>query len=122
MNTDISVTQFIRSDAETLFDYWLNPEKIKTWIFPSGTDTIKEIKTDARTGGRFSFVIERDGKTIEHLGEYLTIDKPRKLVFSWAVADEEGSDRASGRGRVRPARFGHPAHGRGHRGGPAHRR
>jgi|GEM_PF-181738 len=92
-NSEISITRFIHSDTETLFDYWLEPEKIKTWIFPASTDTIDTIKTDPKVGGAFSFIILRNGEKIEHLGEYLEIDNPKKLVFTWAVADEEGSDR-----------------------------
>lgn len=91
--TEISVSQFIQADAEHLFDCWLDPDKIKTWIFPSSGDTIKSLKTDPAIGGTFSFVIERDTATIEHIGEYLAIEKPDRLVFTWAVADEEGSDR-----------------------------
>jgi uncharacterized protein YndB with AHSA1/START domain len=32
--TEVSVSRFILADAAKLFDYWLEPEKIKTWIFP----------------------------------------------------------------------------------------
>lgn len=91
--TEISVSQIIQADAKLLFDYWLEPEKIKTWIFPSPDDIIKKIETVPGVGGTFLFVIERDGDMIEHLGEYLEIERPNRLVFTWAVADEEGSDR-----------------------------
>jgi uncharacterized protein YndB with AHSA1/START domain len=41
---------------------------------------------DARIGGAFSFVLERDGQEIEHLGGYVEIDRPRRLAFTWNVS------------------------------------
>jgi uncharacterized protein YndB with AHSA1/START domain len=91
--TEVSVSRFILADAAKLFYYWLEPEKIKTWIFPSPGDTINTIKTDPRAGRAFNFTIRRGGETVEHVGKYLEIKRPEKLVFTWAVADEEGADR-----------------------------
>jgi uncharacterized protein YndB with AHSA1/START domain len=48
------------------------------------------ISVDARVGGRFSFLVRRQGTEIDHAGQYIEIDRPRRLVFSWAAgADTE---------------------------------
>lgn len=47
---------------------------------------------DARIGGSFAFVDRRDGKDVEHTGEYLEIARPRRLVFTLSV-DESAADR-----------------------------
>lgn len=38
-------------------------------------------------GGTFSFVVNRQGVEIDHVGEYLVIARPRRLVFTWATPD-----------------------------------
>ncbi len=69
------------------FDAWLDPEILGRWMFRTVVpdETIVRLQTDPRVGGAFSFVVLRQGQEIDHVGEYLEFDRPRRLVFTWGI-------------------------------------
>jgi uncharacterized protein YndB with AHSA1/START domain len=75
--------------AERVFDAWFDPEWLGRWMFgPNVRDErIVRLTLDARVGGKYSFVVERNGGEVDHVGEYLEIERPRLLVFTWATRD-----------------------------------
>lgn len=78
----LTVRRKIAASAEVLFDAWLEPASVSTWLRPSViSQTRAEI--DARVGGGFRIVMVRDDAEVLHSGRYLEIDRPRRLVFSW---------------------------------------
>lgn len=89
------VTRRFNTAPERVFDAWLDPSKINGFMFgPNLRDEeIVRIAVDARVGGSFAFVVRRQGEQIDHIGEYLEIDRPRRLVFTWGVAQDESRSR-----------------------------
>lgn len=83
------VTKRFSVSAERVFDAWLDPAMIGRWMFgPSvRAERIVRLGTEPRVGGKFSFVVDRAGVEIDHVGEYLEIERPRLLVFTWATRD-----------------------------------
>ena len=81
------VTQRFNVAAERVFDAWLTPDLIGQWMFGPALreEEVVRLTVDARVGGAFSFVVRRHGQEIDHIGEYLELDRPRRLVFTWGV-------------------------------------
>jgi uncharacterized protein YndB with AHSA1/START domain len=83
------VTKRFNVPAGRVFDAWLDPALIGRWMFGPNVreERIVRLGTEPRVGGKFSFVVERAGVEIDHVGEYLEIERPRLLVFTWATRD-----------------------------------
>jgi uncharacterized protein YndB with AHSA1/START domain len=69
---------------ERVFDAWLDPAMIGRWMF--GNEDIVRLSLDAHVGGAFSFAVRRQGKEIDHVGRYLYMRRPWRLVFTWGIA------------------------------------
>ncbi len=79
----VRVKREIRAPAEVLFDAWLDPASLGTWLRPSGVRETRA-ETDPREGGTFRIVMIDDEAAVVHSGTYLEIDRPRRLVFTWS--------------------------------------
>ncbi|MCG6114259.1 MAG: SRPBCC domain-containing protein [Mesorhizobium sp.] len=81
----LRVSRRFDAPPERVFDAWLDPAIARKWLFRTDTDEIIRAEIDARVGGGFTFVNRRGDEEIVHVGEYLEIDRPQRLVFSFAV-------------------------------------
>lgn len=83
--TTVRVTRDYDASVEDVFDAWLDPARAKRFLFATDTGEMIRADIDARVGGKFNLTDRRDGLDIEHVGEYEVIDRPRQIVFRFAV-------------------------------------
>jgi uncharacterized protein YndB with AHSA1/START domain len=81
----MTVTRHFDFPIERVFDAWLDPMRASKFLFASPTGRMVRADIDARVGGSFNFTDHRDGEDVEHVGTYVEIDRPRRLVFTFGV-------------------------------------
>lgn len=80
----LTVRREIAATADELFDAWLDPQSLGTWMRPcSEGSRDSDVRVDAREGGAFSITMHVGGDPRLHTGVYRRIDRPRRLVFTW---------------------------------------
>ena len=81
----LTVSHTYSSSAERVFDAWLDPDKAGRFLFATPDGKMIKVEIDPVVGGRFNFTERRGDIDAEHVGEYLEIDRPRRLVFEFGV-------------------------------------
>jgi uncharacterized protein YndB with AHSA1/START domain len=79
----VNVSKVINAPATKLFDAWLDPATLAKFMLPMPGMACPSVESDARVGGGFTIVMMVGENKIPHTGNYLTIDRPNKLVFTW---------------------------------------
>ncbi|MCM3786106.1 SRPBCC domain-containing protein [Neobacillus mesonae] len=78
------MTRHFEVPAERVFDAWLNQEIMRKWLFTlEGTN--KVAVNEPRVGGTWEIVDHRDGQDYRAIGEYLEINSPTKMMFTFEM-------------------------------------
>ena len=87
----VVVRRTIAASAEDLFDAWLDPLALAQWMRP-GTIQSTVARVEPHVGGSYEITMQAASGPILHKGVYRTIDRPRRLVFTWITAFTENQE------------------------------
>lgn len=91
----LRVTRRYAVSCERLFDAWLDADRARRWLFATPTGEMVRAEIDARPGGQWRFVERRGEDEVLHRGTYITVDRPNRLAFTFAVDEESEGERVS---------------------------
>jgi len=84
--TSVRLRRTLSADVQRVFEAWSTAEMMSRWFVVDPGWTVKAA-SDFRVGGKYRVEMSRgDGTTFVAFGEYLEIDAPRRLVFTWNSA------------------------------------
>jgi uncharacterized protein YndB with AHSA1/START domain len=83
--TLVVVTQVMAVAPEAVFDAWLDASHAGAWLFATPTGRIVEVAIDPVVGGAFRITDRRDGEDVLHVGTFLELERPARLVFEFGV-------------------------------------
>jgi uncharacterized protein YndB with AHSA1/START domain len=81
----LRLTRRFAASPERVFDAWLDPLLVRQWLFAMPGDQGHTAQLDARPGGQWTITARRGGMDYTATGEYLEIDRPRRLVLTFAM-------------------------------------
>ncbi len=81
----VRIVRRFTASAERVFDAWLDPVRAAKWLFATDGGKMVKAEIDPRVGGKWTFTEQRGDQLAEHTGQYLVIERPRRLVFTFGV-------------------------------------
>jgi uncharacterized protein YndB with AHSA1/START domain len=89
------VRRTIAASPQRLFDAWTQPRELQRWWGPKGV-VCTAAEVELRVGGRYRIANRfPDGTTVWISGEFLRVEPPRELVYSWRLGTAETAERVT---------------------------
>jgi uncharacterized protein YndB with AHSA1/START domain len=87
---ELVITRTFDAPARIVFEAWTRPELLERWWVPKSSGaSLLSCEADVRVGGRYRFVIGREGsEPMAFFGKYLEVTPNARLVWT----NEEGGD------------------------------
>ncbi|HEY6399332.1 MAG TPA: SRPBCC domain-containing protein [Solirubrobacteraceae bacterium] len=81
----LHLERLLDAPPERIFAAWTDPALLRRWWAAEPDWTGSEAATDVRVGGRYRLSMRDPSGTVRSVvGEYLEVDPPRRLVYTWS--------------------------------------
>lgn len=88
--TSLTLTRRIEAPRDAVYNAWTDPAEFMRWWKPPGTTTTA-VEMDARVGGTYRISHRHDdGEIFVVTGTFLEVDRPKRLVYTWAWEEDDG--------------------------------
>ena len=88
VEVDLTVRRVIAAAPYRVFEAWTAPTELLAWWGPPGGRCL-DAQIDLRVGGRYRIDNETaDGAKIVIEGEFLTVEAPDCLVYTWSTSGD----------------------------------
>ena len=79
------VRQRLPAPPDVVFDEWTDAARLAAWMCPRPARCLN-VEADPRIGGTLRFDIEEAGTTFRVSGNYLTLERPHRVAFTWSCS------------------------------------
>ena len=79
----VRVQRVMPAVPEVVFDQWLDPESLEEWMCPDPVRVV-DVTVEPQVGGTVRFDVDDSGTRVLITGQFLAIDRPRVLRFTWS--------------------------------------
>lgn len=90
----LSLTRTLPANPDRLFDAWATAGQLGRWICPDPSAVV-DVDIVLSLGGRYSIRMNGDGGPFTAHGTYREIERPKRLVYTWAWAGDSRGTRRS---------------------------
>lgn len=80
----LTMARRFQASPADVYKAWTKPELMKKWLF-STESTNQLARNEFHVGGRWEIIDQRSGEEYRATGEYLEIDPPHRLIFSFEM-------------------------------------
>jgi uncharacterized protein YndB with AHSA1/START domain len=81
----VMAERHMKASAERVYDAWLDANNAGKWLFTTPNGEMQHVEIDPVVGGKFLIVERREDDDVEHVGEYLILERPTQLAFDVTV-------------------------------------
>jgi uncharacterized protein YndB with AHSA1/START domain len=79
----VRVQRVMPATPDLVFDEWLDPESLQEWMCPRPVRVL-DVTVEPHVGGLVRIDVDDSGTRVLISGQFLTIDRPSLLRFTWA--------------------------------------